>query len=536
MFLTFNRNLYNDSSMQSLNYGKKILLTAIFIFIAVRAAFASTLIQRSIGDANRVNPIFATDSASADIAGLIFNGLLKYNNNLRLTGDIAKRFVVSPDGKTITFFLKRVKWTDGTPLTTKDLIFTYKALTNPNVATPYSTDFLLIDKITAIGPYELKVHYKTIFSPALSSWTMGILPYHLLYHHKLSTDPFNRHPVGTGPYKLAQWKTGQFIKLNRNKNYFHGKPHINHILYRILPDSTTAFLELKAGKIDVMGLSPIQLKRQITENIKKKYNIFINVSSGYTYLGLNLRKPLFSDRRVRIALDYAINKQQIINTILYGEGTIEKGIYPPTSWAYDKSIKVRKYDPAKALALLESAGFKYAGGVLRKHGKPVSFTVVTNQGNDERKYTALLIQADLRKIGIKMKLRILEWQAFLNLINSQRFDAVILGWQISPDPDQFSIWDSSQDKKGGFNFVGYHNKVVDKLLIEGRRTVNHEKRKIIYKKIDRLIFNDAPYLFLYSPYSITAVQKRFKGIKKTKAGIFYNLIDWYVPKKLEIYP
>ncbi len=528
--------MHNSSCRRFLEGVAKIAITAIFIFTIAQAAFASTLIERSIGDANRINPIFATDSASGDIAGLIFNGLLKYNENLKLIGDIAKRFVVSPDGKTITFFLKKIKWTDGVPLTSKDVLFTYKALTNPNVATPYSTDFMLIDKVVAVGPYEVKVHYKTVFSPALSSWTMGIIPYHLLYHHKLSTDPFNRHPIGTGPYKLEKWKTGQFIQLDRNKNYFHGEPHINHIIYRILPDNTTAFLELKTGSIDVMGLSPIQLKRQITENIKRKYNIFINVSSGYTYLGLNLRKPLFSDRRVRIALDYAINKQQIINTILYGEGTIEKGIYPPTSWAYDKSIKIRKYDPAKALALLKSAGFKYTDGVLKKHGKPVSFTVVTNQGNDERKYTALLIQADLRKIGIKMKLRILEWQAFLNLINSQQFDAVILGWQISPDPDQFSIWDSSQDKKGGFNFVGYHNKTVDKLLEEGRRTVGLAKRKIIYKKINRLIFDDAPYLFLYSPYSITAVQKRFKGIKKTKAGIFYNLIDWYVPKKLEIYP
>ena len=323
--------LHNSSCRHSLEDVAKIAIAVIFIFTIAQAVLASTLIERSIGDANRINPIFATDSASGDIAGLIFNGLLKYNENLKLVGDIAKRFVVSPDGKTITFFLKKIKWTDGVPLTSKDVLFTYKALTNPNVATPYSTDFMLIDKVVAVGPYELKVHYRTVFSPALSSWTMGIIPYHLLYHHKLSTDPFNRHPIGTGPYKLEKWKTGQFIQLDRNKNYFHGEPHINHILYRILPDNTTAFLELKTGSIDVMGLSPIQLKRQITKNIKKHYNIFINVSSGYTYLGLNMRKPLFADRRVRIALDYAINKQQIINTILYGEGTIEKGIYAPSA-------------------------------------------------------------------------------------------------------------------------------------------------------------------------------------------------------------
>jgi len=271
-------------------------------------------------------------------------------------------------------------------------------------------------------------------------------------------------------------------------------------------------------------------------DIKENYNIYISPSFGYTYLGLNLRRPIFKDKKVRQALDYAINKKQIIDTILFGEGTVSNGIYPPVSWVYDKSVKPAKYNIEKAKRLLRQSGFIYRNGKLTKNGKRFSFTIITNQGNSERKYAALIIQSDLKKIGIDVKIRILEWQAFLNLINSRKFDAVLLGWQLSPDPDQFSIWHSSQDKPGGFNFVGYHNKTVDKLLEEGRKTVNVKQRKAIYQKINRIIYNDKPYLFLYSPYSIIALHKRFKGVKKAKAGIFYNLVDWYVPKELEIYP
>ncbi len=535
-------NFFTQNLSSRKNYIKifnkkfSVLLPVAFLLIA-NICNASTLIQRSIGDANRINPIFATDSASADIAGWIFNGLLKYNKNLKLVGDLAKKYTVSKDGKTVTFILRKgVKWQDGVELTAKDALFTYKILTNPNIATPYSTDFLLIDKAEALGKYRFRVHYKTVFVPALASWTMGILPYHLLKGHNLNNDPFNRNPVGTGPYKLAKWKSGQSILLSKNRGYFAGSPHIDRLLYKIIPDNATAFLQLESGKIDAMGLSPIQLERQITPKIKKNYNIYITPSFGYTYLGLNLRRPIFKDKKVRQALDYAINKKQIIDTILFGEGTVSNGIYPPVSWVYDKSVKPAKYNIEKAKRLLRQSGFIYRNGKLTKNGKRFSFTIITNQGNSERKYAALIIQSDLKKIGIDVKIRILEWQAFLNLINSRKFDAVLLGWQLSPDPDQFSIWHSSQDKPGGFNFVGYHNKTVDKLLEEGRKTVNVKQRKAIYQKINRIIYNDKPYLFLYSPYSIIALHKRFKGVKKAKAGIFYNLVDWYVPKELEIYP
>ncbi|GMT43863.1 MAG: peptide-binding protein [bacterium] len=513
----------------------RAVLICLFLFSA--NSYASTLVQRSIGDASRINPIFATDSASGEISGWVFNGLLKYNANLKLTGDLAKKYLVSKDGRTVTFILRKgIKWQDGIEFTSADPLFTYRALRNPKVATPYSTDFMLIDKAEAIGKYIFRVHYKTVFVPALASWTMGILPYHLLKGHNLATDRFNRHPIGTGPYKLTKWKSGQSILLTKNSSYFRGAPHIDHLLYKIIPDSATAFLQLETGKIDAMGLSPIQLKRQITKKIKKNYKIYINPSFGYTYLGLNLRRKLFQNKKVRKALDYAINKKQIIDTILFGEGTVANGIYPPTSWVYDSSVKASKYNLPKAERLLKETGYVYKDGKLIKDGKQFSFTVVTNQGNNERKYAALLIQSDLKKIGIKMNIRILEWQAFLNLVNSRNFDAVLLGWQLSPDPDQFSIWDSSQNKPGGFNFVGYHNKTVDRLLERGRKTMNRKQRKIIYQKINKIIFNDKPYLFLYSPYSIVVIQKRFKGIKKEKAGIFYHLVDWYVPKRLEIYP
>jgi len=476
----------------------------------------------------RLIPFLATDSASGEISSFIFNGLLKFDKNMNITGDLAKSYEIKNGGKTIIFHLrKNVLWQDGTPFTADDVIFTYKTIINKNTPTPYSGQYTIIKSMKKIDNYTVEVDYPYPFAPALYSWMMGIVPKHLLKNVKnIATCKFNRKPIGTGPYRLVRWKTSQYLILKANSHYFIHKPYIDEIFYRIIPDKITTLLELKKGSLDLVNLSPLEYRYELNEFVKKHYNVYFQPSASYTYLGFNLHERLFKDLRIRKAICMAINREEINKTILLGYGVVADSIYPKDS-PYFVKRKVCYYDPKGALKLLREAGWKMSkDGILHKNGVPFEFTIYTNEGNSERKYAAIMVQEYLRRIGIRAKLRILEWQAFLKLVNERHFDAVILGWQLGADPDQYSIWDSKSDFKGGFNFVGFHDSRVDKLIEEGRRTFDKRKRRRIYLEINRLITEQIPYVFLYYPTSITVVSKRFSGIKPAKAGIMYNFIEW----------
>jgi peptide/nickel transport system substrate-binding protein len=494
----------------------------------------NTFVESSIGDARRLNPVIANDAASGTINDLIFNGLVKYDKDIRLIGDLAKKWDVTNRGKTITFYLRKgVRWHDGVEFTAEDCLFTYQRLIDPKVATPYSSSYMDVRKAEVRGRYIFRVTYKEPFSPALESWSMGILPKHLLAGKDINTDPFNRMPVGTGPYRFKEWIAGQKIVLEANDDYFEGRPNIDQFIFRIIPDSSTMFQELLSGGVDMMSLNPLQyLRKSETRRIKENYRKFRYPANAYTYLGYNLRNPLFSDVHVRQALSYAINRKSIIDGVLLGIGRPCTGPYSDVSWAYNPKARSYNYDPDRARRMLAEAGWKDANkdGVLERNGRPFRFTVMTNQGNGERIRTAEIIQQNLKAVGIEVHIRVMEWQAFLEQIDKRSFDAMILGWSMSRDPDLYDIWHSSKTRKGEYNFIGYKNAEVDRLLVEGRRIFNVEKRKKIYYRIHAILAEEQPYAFLYVPDATPIVHKRFKGIVPAPLGIFYNFREWYVPQ------
>jgi peptide/nickel transport system substrate-binding protein len=494
----------------------------------------NTLTIASLADAKRLIPMLATDTSSGDISGWIFNGLTKYDKDIKITGDLAESWDVSPDGLVITFHLrKNVKWHDDAPFTSADVLFTYKTLKDPKVATPYSDSLGPISTVEAPDDYTVKVTYKEPFAPALESWGMGIIPKHLLEGKDINKDDFNRHPIGTGPYKFGEWVTGSRITLNAFDGYFEGRPHIDSIVTRIIPEQSTQFLELKTRGIDYMNLSPLQYSRQTdTNDFNEHFNKLRYPSFAYTYLGFNLKDPKFADKRVRQAISYAINQKAIIEGVLLGLGSPCTGPFPPESWAFNKDVKGYPYDPEKAKALLAEAGWKPGpDGMLQRNGQPFAFTILTNQANEERKKAAEIMQQDLKKVGIQVKISSIEWQALLHeFIDKRKFEAIIMGWSLGRDPDCYDIWHSSKTKEGEFNFIGYNNPEVDRLMLEGRQTFDINKRKEIYHRIHAILSDDAPYTFLYVPDALPILHKRFKGVKKEPLGIFYNFKDWYVPK------
>jgi len=498
-------------------------------------AYGDALVEGSIADVSGFLSAVTSDSASHNAAGYVFNGLVRYDKDMKLEGELAESWEVSPDGKRIVFHLRKgVKWQDGAPFTSADVLFTYRRMIDPKTPTAYAEDFKQVTRASAPDPYTFIVEYDRPFAPALASWGMHVLPEHLLEKYPdLSRSPLNKHPVGTGPFRFLEWKTGEKTVFAANPDYFEGKPYLSRVITRVIPDPATMFLELKAGGIDMMGLTPLQYTRQTgTAEFRGSFNKYRYLSFGYTYLGFRLDHPLFRDRRVRQAFAHAVNKKEIIDGVLFGLGKEATGPYKPGTWVYNPDVKRYPYDPAKAKDLLAAAGWKDGDGdgVLEKEGRKFSFTVLTNAGNESRAKTAAILQQNLAAVGVKMEIRTLEWAAFINeFVDKRKFDAVILGWSIPQDPDLYDIWNSKKTGPKELNFVGFQNAEVDRLIEEGRRTFDLEKRKKAYFRIQEILAEEQPYVFLYYPDALPAVHNRIHGIEPAPAGISYNLIKWYVP-------
>jgi len=496
-----------------------ILILFLFNFIYLSA---STLHLSISSSPSRLNPILATDSASGEIAGWIFNSLVEYDKDGKIVPKLAKSWHFD-DNKTLIFKLKKnIKWSDKKPFTADDVIFTYKLITSPKVFTPYADDFRYIKDIQKIDDYTLKITYKKPYFKALNIWMSSIVPKHILEHEKdIMTSKFNQHPIGTGPYTINGFEINKDIVLKANPNYFIHKPFIDNITYHYIPDPATNFLMLKTNKLDVGSLSPLQVERQLDKDFKSHYNIFEKISNGYTYLGFNLKNKKFKNPLIRQAIDLAINKKELVDILFFGHGKVCHGPFMPGTWAYNPNIK-SSFDPQKAKKILKNLGYN------KSH--PFEFTITTNSNNDTRVYAVQIIQHQLAKVGIKVHIRTMEWQAFLNTVVMPRhFEAVVLGWGLSLTPDAYSIWHSDGIKKGGFNFVNYKNKKVDNLIKKAEVTIDQKRLSNYYQEIFKLIVQDHPYIFLYIPNSITAVNKKIKNVSASLIGVMHNEIDWIKP-------
>ena len=483
--------------------------------------YASTLHLATSSNPSRLNPILATDSSSSDISQHIFNGLLKYDKDSQtIIGDLAKEFYFE-DNKTLVFELKKnVKWQDGAGFTSEDVLFTYEVLTSDKISSPYSAGFRFVKDVEIVDEYKLKVHYKQAYFKARETWMMGIIPKHILKDEKnLMNSKFNTNPIGTGPYKLHQLEHSKNIILKANEDYFEGKPKIDEISYHVIADPMTRFLMLKSGQLDVGSVEPMQYERQLTEKFFDMYDIYEKISLSYTYLGFNLRREKFQDSRVREALSIAIDRDEIVKILFFNHAELCSGPFHPSSIAFNKDVKIPKLDLQRAKKLLNEAGYSKEN--------PFTFEITTSNSSPVRPYAAQILQHQLKKIGVIVNLRVMEWQAFLNMVVfPNEFDSVLLGWALSPAPDPYMFWHSDNDTKGGFNLVGYHNEYMNKLIEKSQSIVDKKILSNLWQEMYKIIVDDNPYLFLYIPNSITVINKNIKNVENSPSGIWHNYIKW----------
>lgn len=485
--------------------------------------FASTLHLSISSSPSKLNPLIATDSASGEIADWIFDSLVGYDKEGKVVPKLAESYRFE-NNTTLIFKLREgIKWSDGKPFSAEDVLFTYQLITSPKIYTPYADEFRYVKRVEVLGKDKIKVTYKEPYFKALQTWMVSIVPKHILEKEKdIMTSFFNQHPIGTGKYTIDGFEVSKDIVLKANPNYYIHKPNIDKIVYHFMPDPSTEFLMLKSGKLDVGSLTPLQMEREIDEEFKKRYNFFEKMSNSYTYLGFNLKNPKFKDPKIRQALSLAVDRKELVDILFFGHGRVCTGPFMPKTSAFNPDVGIPKVDRKRAKALLKEAGYD--------KGHPLAFEIVTNSNNKIRLYAAQIIQHQLAKIGVKVTIRAMEWQAFLNtVVMPKKFEAVVLGWGLGLMPDAYSIWHSDGYRKGGFNFIGYKNSEVDRLIKKAEKTIDKEEFGKIYRKIFALIVKDNPYLFLYIPNSITVVNRDIKNVSSSIIGVMHNVIDWIKP-------
>ena len=453
------------------------------------------------------------------------------NNLAKQYGKILQ---VTEHNPVIIFDLRNdVVFHDGHPFDSGDVLFTYNSIINPNGTSPRKSDYEPVKFATLLGPHRIKFTYKRLFSPAFGSWSMGILPEHLLNKKKLQEeakergrDPekfimrdsnFGRHPIGTGAFEFVEWKSDEFIRLKHNESYWDGAPEYEEYVMRIIPDVLTQEMEFYAGAIDNYSVQPHQVARFSKEN---KFQSFSSIGYFYSYIGYNIRNPLFADAETRTALGMAIDIDPIIKYLLYGEGERVTGPYPKITEWYDPNVKPLPYNPEGALRILNSKGWKKnADGWLEKDGKVFEFNLISNSGNAIRKNILTIVQESWRKIGVKCNTQLFEWAVFLkDFVNTLKYDALVLGWSMGIDPDLYQIWHSSQAGPKQLNFVGYKNAEADRLISRIRKEYDRSKQVGMARELHRIIARDQPYTFLYVAKSTQVLDKKIAMVEKDENG------------------
>jgi ABC-type transport system substrate-binding protein len=431
---------------------------------------------------------------------------------------------------------KGVQFHDGHEFDSGDVLFTYRSIMNPRNASPRTSDYEPVKSAEVLGKYQIKFVYKRLFSPAINAWMMGMLPEHLLNAKALQREArdknlndeqikdfnlrdsdFNRNPVGTGPFIFKEWKGDQFIRLVRNEDYWEGPPEYSEYVMRIITDALTQEMEFYSGAADNYGVLPHQVARLKTN---PKYQSFSSVGLFYSYIGYNLRKPLFHSPEVRKALGMAIDVDQIIKYVLYNEGERVTGPYPKITDWYDHDVQPISYDPEGALRILNNLGWKKnEDGWLEKDGKLFEFNLITNSGNPIRKSIMSIVQNNWRKIGIQCNTQVFEWAVFLkDFVNPLKFDALVLGWSMGTDPDLYQLWHSSQAGPNQLNFVGYQNPEADRLIVAIRQEYDKAKQIEMTRQLHRMIARDQPYTFLYVRKATRLLDKKIVIVERRPDG------------------
>ncbi|AZR73695.1 hypothetical protein BBF96_10055 [Anoxybacter fermentans] len=508
-----------------------VVLGLSFGVVAEEPKYGGTLILGTIGDAEVINPVLGTTDSADEYADMVYEAVLDIDPDTMepIPGPLCESFESSEDNLVWTFHLKKgVKFSDGHEFTAEDVKYTFEIIGDPNTNTVRAYLVEPIESIKIIDDYTIQFTLKYPFPDFLTgTMTMEIIPAHIFAGTDINTNPANQNPVGTGPFVLEEWVHDDHATFVAREDYHRGRVYLDKVIYKVVADQNALLAAAEAGDIDRASVPPAEVARLEREAPAKGLKLWSRWDFGYTYIGFNMEREIFKDVRVRKALAISIYKPAIVKVAYFGQGRpATSNVVPGIKWAYNPNIPEYEYNVDEAKRLLEEAGWvdTDGDGIREKDGKELTFTLITNKGNASREKVLQLAQNFWKKIGVKLEVDALTWTTFITeRILKRDFDACVLGWTgMGPDPDDYSLFHSSQIEDG-FNFVSYRNPEVDKLLEEGRTTMDIEKRKKIYYRIQELIHDDYPYIFLMYSKANAVFNEKVRGLRPSPLGFIH---DW----------
>lgn len=506
------------------------------------------------------NPLVATKTTDQDINKIIYPSMLEITD----TGDyqpyLAESYEVSEDNLKMTFHLQeKAKWYDGEPVTAEDVAFTFESIFDKDfTGTSYEKVSSItgakdkhegtVDKadgVKVIDEHTIEFTFDNVYAPAFADIaTRGIIPEHIwgdipIAEFENQVDLF-KNPIGCGPYKVEEYVEGQYINMTANEDFFLGKPKTEKFVIKIVtPDSILA--EYQNGTIDIVSVRDLTSDDLTTLTDTLGIEVVNFPNNVYRYIGINMRKEVFQDKNLREALIYAIDRKQIIESILEGKGIIVDAPFLPAGWAKadESKLTVRSYDPEKAKELLKESGYEDRDGdgiAENEDGVKLSFTYKIPSDSQITEQVALVVQQSFKDIGVNVELKTFEYQALATeAIFNHDFDFYTLNCQFGLDPDIKSWWHSSsvQDEVGvpSWNFDGFKNEEVDKLIDQANATLDQDERKAAYNDAAAIISEEAPMIFLYVQDNAYAYPAGTEGFSPYTFNVFYNIYNWTVPQK-----
>jgi peptide/nickel transport system substrate-binding protein len=509
--------------------------------------YGGTVIIASTADLQTMNALTSSDFTSGNVQrDLLLMPLIQYNERLEPIPWLAERWdtaQVGPDTLEVTFHLRRdVRWHDGQPTTAHDVAFTYERMVDPATAFPnlqrmahYAPRAEVVDSYTVRMRLRQHAEFLDIWyqTPIMPQHILGDVPPGELLQHRFGIS----NPVGNGPFRFARRDPGQEWVFEANPDFpeaLGGRPYLDRVVFRNIPEMTTLLTELLTGRIDVyLGLNPNQ-----ADQIRRAAGVeLIDFPfRQWVYLAFNTRRPQFEDARVRRAIAMALNRQQIVDALLFGLGDVGRGTAVPTQWMYDGDDpqQMIPYDTVQARQLLAEAGWtRGPGGILRNaEGQEFRFTAITNAGNDVRRDILEIMQAQLEPLGIVATPRLVEWNTMVQTLQSseRNFDAVVSSWVEFFQKDDSGIL-HSRNLGQPYQYVGYSNPRVDMLIDTLAVMTDRGRARPLWQEYQRIVVQEAPYIPLYYPRRLVGVRSRVQGAQMDVRSETVNIHEWWIPPR-----
>ncbi|HEX9161263.1 MAG TPA: ABC transporter substrate-binding protein [Thermoanaerobaculia bacterium] len=475
---------------------------------------ANGLVIAFDGSPTNLDPRIGTDTYSGRIWDMTASGLIKLTPSGDFAPDLAQKWE-TPDDRTIVFHINpNAKFQDGKPVTSKDIRYTFESTMSEALKSPKKSGYSSIASFDTPDDHTFIIHMKEPNAGIFDNLTYMCVP------QNADPNKFATQPVLAGAYKVTEFKTDERVALEAFDGWVGGKPKIPNVTVRIIPDATTRVLELRRGTVNFeINSVPYDQVDQFKKNAD--FNVQTSHGGAYQYLAFNLHDPVFKNKQVRQALAYAIDRNRIVRDLLHGYGTVTETMFPPGHWARAENLPSYPYDKAKAMQMLDAAGYKDPDGP----GPKSRFKFVFRTSTDaEANQQAEIIQQMLREVGVEMQIQTSEFGTFMDDIKNGRFQVFSLRRAGISDPDfYYTIFHSASLAPNGQNRGYYVNPRVDQLITEGRSTFDRAKRKAAYDEIQKILADELPYISLYHRDNVAIMRKNVQGFQMYPSGFLLSV-------------